>query len=447
MPGLAATVVLTNVTVQDFPAHQSTFETVIGQAFGCKQHPEEGAKCMLTDVHVDEVKSAHNNACDRVRFSGLAPGAMQADRMGDYYLTTQMYEGKPVYESSDGSNYLFWSHKGWVVGPQAGGRFAGLINPTVNAQSAEGLTGEWFTFVTNAEWLDGEWNKAPTLKMECVSQPKITVWFNIHNKDCSAAGKTKMDNFPQILTDLSGHRYHAQDTAGTTHGLLAHNFYNGGLMVTHLQTVYSTIVSCAPIIKLTLHNKFIHHKEQVHQTHLKSSCKVNKNSDIMVDERLTKSNDHVLVKGTSEAGVLSSPLADGAEPVAGTKYTLTLEGSGQVEEIDGKYLIKVGTMTSKCENRFVAEKGVWRCECLHYEPGEKYKKPATNPPTDSPTHGPTIHPTKYPTEFPTAQPTESPTISPTFATEPPTDSPTASPTKVQEGWAYKEWWHMDSTSN
>jgi len=387
------------------------------------------------------VKSAHNTDCDRVLFSGLADGAQQADRQGYYYKQAeQMYEGRPVYKSTDGSNFLYWTHKGWVVGPQAGGRIAGLISPSVGARNAEQISAEWYTFITNAEWLDGEWNPAPALTMTCAPTPKITVWFNIHNRDCSATGVKNMDLFPTRLADLMQLSYHAQ-------GNLARSFHTGGLLATHVTSVYSTIVSCAPIIKLSLGRHYIHRPEGdagKHSAHLKSSCRFD-GSEIKVDSELEKSNTHVGIKGTGEAGVLSAPLT--GEPVEGTKYTVTLDGTGQVEQLDGKYLIKIGTMTKNCENRFVPEKGVWRCECLHYEPGDNTqttKAAATLPPSLVPTHSPSLHPTKYPTQSPTKTPTATPTKEPT---NPPTEAPSAAPTKVQEGWAYKEWWHMDSTAN
>jgi len=428
-------VTLTNVTVQEFPAHQHIFELAIAEALGCKQHDTTNPVCTWTDAHVDEVKTTTNEDCDRVLFSGIAADHEQGDRMGYYYRTHDNYEGRPVYQQnlkSGESNFLYWTHKGWVVGPKAGGRIAGLISPSVGADDATEITKEWYTFITNAEWLDGNWIPAPTLKMECAPAPKITVWFNIHNKDCSEAGRSKMDLFPQRLKDLIALPYHAG-------GNLVNEFHKGGLLATHLEPVYSTIVSCAPIIKLSLGRHFVQHS---HETHIKSSCRFD-GSDIHVDSKLEKNHQAVAIKGSSQTGMLLNAVP--GDLVSGTKYRLTLDGTGQVEDVEGKFLQKIGTMAKNCENRFVPEKGVWRCECYHYDSDENVqtRTHATLPPSNFPTASPTSRPTGYPTQQPTKTPTKTPTATPT---NPPTNTPTATPTKVQEGWAYKEWWHMDTAN-
>jgi len=328
------------------------------------------------------------------------------------------------------SNFLYWTMKGWVVGPKAGGRIAGMISPDHDADDAQEIEKEWYTFITNAEWLDGEWNPAPQLKMVCAPSPKTTVWFNVHNKDCSIEGSHKMDAFPQRLKDLMAEDYNAESN-------LEREFKKEGLMATFLEPKYSTIVGCAPVIKLSLGKTYIAHS---HETHLKTSCKFD-GSDIHIDDKLEKSDYHVAIKGTSQTGVLSKPLP--GKPVAGEQYELIMDGTQNAQKVDGKFLVKIGTMAKNCENRFLPEKGVWRCECYHYRKDENVQTRThkTLPPSTFPTSSPTALPTGYPTQMPSKKPTATPTKQPT---NPPTDAPTASPTKVQEGWAYKEWWHMDA---
>jgi len=340
-----------------------------------------------------------------------------------------------VYEQHNGvlMNYLYWTHKGWVVGPKSGGRIAGLITDDAHADDASELNKEWYTFITNAEYLDGEWLAAPTLKMECKPTPVTTVWFNIHNHDCSVEGKHKMDHFPDHLTDEIGLSYNAE-------GSLAHKMNEAGLLTTHMEKVYTTIVSCAPLIKLSLGQPYM---AKSRETHTKRSCRFD-GSAIHMDLGIQTDDKSVAIKGTSQTGQLQTALP--GTPETGTLYKVVLDGTGQVQDIDGAHLLKIGTLPKNCQNRFIIEKGVWRCECYHFDAAGRTAGPVTEgtlPPSAYPTSSPTAVPTPYPTPYPSTSPTQSPTQLPS---NPPTNSPTAVPTKTVEGWAYKSWWEMDTAN-
>lgn len=97
----------------------------------------------------------------RLRLAGLsAYNHHQEDKMGEYVLTNRTEQMRPVYQHSDGEDFLFHLNGLWMIGPEVGRVTAGLFVQD-SAWRPEYILEDWFVF--NGQQL----NREQTLRVTC----------------------------------------------------------------------------------------------------------------------------------------------------------------------------------------------------------------------------------------------------------------------------------------